>query len=264
MPSMSSSGRSKTRFESALNVSGKCRKRRNAREIILGRSIEKKPRGDILRRNASKAAELRPLFLIGIFEFARRDLVRRVVFEIVKERIRIGEDLVHLVAGFRHELLLGHLVHERFERIVIPVQVIKGDGLRVPPELLQGDDLEELLQRADAARHDDEGVAVVLHRRLALCHRLGKGELIALAEDAFEALFAEEVGDDAVDIPPAALGAARRSAHEPRTARAKDERMPAARHLFREALHLIDITLVDGGARRPENTDLHKIPAPYP
>ncbi len=105
MPSMSSSGRSKTRFESALNVSGKCRKRRNAREIILGRSI-KKSRGAIsLGGTHQKAAELRPLCFIGIFEFTRRDLPRRVVLEIVEKRIRIGEDPIHLMTRFRHKFL---------------------------------------------------------------------------------------------------------------------------------------------------------------
>ena len=45
-------------------------------------------------------------------------------------------------------------------------------GLGMQPELRPGDDLDQFVERAHAARQADEGIRHVGHERLALVHRV--------------------------------------------------------------------------------------------
>ena len=68
------------------------------------------------------------------------------------------------------EALLHGVVEEGDERLVVAGHVDQPERLGVDAELRPGVDLEELLERADAARQRDEGVGELGHERLALVH----------------------------------------------------------------------------------------------
>ena len=66
------------------------------------------------------------------------------------------------------------LSHEAEQRVVVAVDVEQADRLVVVAELAPGPDLEQFLERADAAGQGDEGVAAFGHHLLALVHGLAR------------------------------------------------------------------------------------------
>jgi hypothetical protein len=91
------------------------------------------------------------------------------------------------------------------QRRPVAVRVEQDDRAVVVAELLQRDDLDELLERADAAGEDHEGVALGVHAVLALPHRVGADELGDLRQGDLAG--GEAVRDDAEDLPAGAIAA---------------------------------------------------------
>ena len=102
------------------------------------------------------------------------------------------------------------MVDERSKRRPVARDIDDEDRLVVEPELLPGDDLEGLVERAEAAGQHGEGVGQLEHPAFALVHAVDDDELA----DAGMADLAivQVVGNDAGD---AAAAGERRIGHEP-------------------------------------------------
>ncbi len=69
------------------------------------------------------------------------------------------------------EALVHHVVGEGEQPIPVSGDVEQADRFAVKPELRPGEDLEQFLDRAEAARQRDHSIRQRLHQRLALVHR---------------------------------------------------------------------------------------------
>src|SRR5471032_2040031 len=122
---------------------------------------------------------------------------------------------------------IGHDgLQERLEGLPIAALVDDHDRLGVQAQGAPGQDLEELLQGADAARQDHESVRAVEHLELALVHGLddhGFGE-IRVARLALQ----QEARDDAHDLAAALEGGVRGQTHQADATSAVNERYPLA------------------------------------
>ena len=127
----------------------------------------------------------------------------------------------------RHEFQLAHVRDQRQQRIPIAVDIGEQDRLLVAAELRPGELLDDLFERADAARQRDEGVGALEHGALALVHVAGDdqllrrsaralprghefrndpGRLAAVVEDGFGDRAHQADRAAAVDEPHAVLG----------------------------------------------------------
>ena len=73
-----------------------------------------------------------------------------------------------LAPGTPHHALAGEVVEQGDEGVPAAADVVEDDGLAVVAERRRGTDGEQLVEGADAAGHDDEGVAHVHHQLLAV------------------------------------------------------------------------------------------------
>ena len=114
----------------------------------------------------------------------------------------VGKDGVERLTVLGQELLAHGAVHHGLQLVIIAVGVEYGHGLRVAAELLEREGLEEFLEGADAARESYEGVGHILHRLLALGHRLRENHLRAAVQYA---RLVEEARRDAYELAALAL-----------------------------------------------------------
>ena len=152
----------------------------------------------------------------------RRDRLGRLERgEQVVEVVADGQQRAHLRA---QEALLHGVVEEGDERLVVARHVQQPQRLGVDAQLRPGVDLEELLERADAAGQRDEGVGELRHERLALVHRADHAQVVeaGVADLAVE----DRLGDDADDL---AARAARRFGQRRPSSRASRRRRRSAR-----------------------------------
>jgi hypothetical protein len=107
------------------------------------------------------------------------------------------------------------VVDQGKQPVVEAGDVQDADRLAVQPELRPGDHLEQLLERAEAAREGDHGVRQLGHQRLPLVHALHDSEVgQAVVGELFRG---ERLGDDARHL---AAGPHRRVRHDPHQAHA--------------------------------------------
>ena len=89
----------------------------------------------------------------------------------------IGHQEVDLQAA-ADEFELLHVIEQRAERVPEALDIGDQDRLLVAAELRPGELLDQLLQRADAARQRHEGVGALEHDALALVHVAGDDPLL--------------------------------------------------------------------------------------
>ena len=135
-----------------------------------------------------------------------------------------GQEVVEVVADRQQrahlraqEALLHGVVEEGDERLVVARHVQQPQRLGVDAQLRPGVDLEELLERADAAGQRDEGVGELRHQRLALVHRADHPQVVeaGVADLAVE----ERLGNDADDLAARAARRFGQGAHHPDASR---------------------------------------------
>src|SRR5471032_1507605 len=133
----------------------------------------------------------------------------------------------HVVEVDRVGETAGHdRLQERLQRLPIAALVDDHDRLGVQAEGPPGQDLEEFLQGADAARQDDEGVRALEHLQFALVHGLddhGFGEILVA-----RLTLQQEARDDAHDLAAALEGGVRGQTHQADATSAVNERYPLA------------------------------------
>ena len=106
-----------------------------------------------------------------------------------------------------------HMVDQRQHRIPETLDIGEDDRLAVMAELRPGHDLDDLLDRADAARQRHKGVGFLEHRVFALVHVVGDDEFVEPVKRGFGGfLVDEEARNDAGDL---AAGPERASATAP-------------------------------------------------
>jgi hypothetical protein len=113
------------------------------------------------------------------------------------------------------------VVDQREQRRPIAGNVEDDDGLVVERELLPGDDLEEFVERPEAARQDGEGVRHLEHELLALVHAANHPQVAdAVMSDL---LVMEMRGDDAGDAAVAGEDGVGDATHQADPAAAVDQ-----------------------------------------
>ena len=126
-----------------------------------------------------------------------------------------------------------HALEQSRQGLPVAALVDDDDRLAVEAEGPPGQDLEEFLQGAEAARQNREGVGPLEHLQLALVHGLdddGFGER-RMARLALQ----QEVRDDADDSATRIEGGIGHQAHQPDTAAAIDQRYALAGQQAAEA-----------------------------
>ena len=126
-----------------------------------------------------------------------------------------------------HEAGLHRAVEERTQRVEVAVHVEDRARFGVNAQLRPGEHLEELVQRAVAARQHDERVRRVGHRRLPLVHRLGNAQ--AGQAGVGDLLGGERAGDHAVRFAPGVEHGVRYGAHQADVTAAVDQADAALR-----------------------------------
>src|SRR4051794_10815616 len=145
------------------------------------------------------------------------------------------------------------MVEEAHEPVEVAAHVEEPERLGVQPELVPGVDLEELLERPDAAREGDEGVRQLRHQRLALVHGVDHAQLAQrrMADLAIH----ERLRDDADDAPARLERGVRHGAHEPHARAAVDHLDAALGEPQAEVARRRPVREVRAGARPGEDAD---------
>ena len=176
-----------------------------------------------------------------------------------------GQQVVEVVADRQQrarlraqEALLHGVVEEGDERLVVARDVQQPQRLGVDAELRPGVDLEELLERADAAGQRDEGVGELGHERLALVHGADHPQVVeaGVADLAVE----DRLGDDADDL--AARGARRVGQRRPSSRRlraAVDDAHAALRQAAPDGLGGLQVGRVRAGVGAAEDADRREL-----
>ena len=120
-------------------------------------------------------------------------------------------------------------------------------------ELLEGEGFQHFLERAEAAREGHEGVAPLVHERLAVSEPVGDHELrearVAHAE------LQERLGDDPGDRAAVSEDCPRETAHEAHASASVDEPPAAPGELRPEFLGRGEVLRVHAVARAAEHGD---------
>lgn len=93
----------------------------------------------------------------------------------VEKLLGPGRHLKQVNVFLLDEPLLTGMSHPGQERVEEPADVEQADGLPVDAQLRPGEDLEQLVQRPEAARQRHEGVAAVGHQRFTLVYSSRRG-----------------------------------------------------------------------------------------
>ena len=133
---------------------------------------------------------------------------------------RVGNEIVELTP-VRQEAGVAQVLEHGDQRVPIARDVGEQDRLLVAAELGPGELLDELLDRADAARQCDERIGMLEHQPLALVHVGGDDDLVGITEQPFLRL--QELRDDAGDLAAVVVHRARDRAHQAGRAAAVDE-----------------------------------------
>ncbi len=161
----------------------------------------------------------------------------------LEERLGVGLDEEHRPRRRAQDPLVDGVVEEPHETLVVAIEVEQRDGLAVHPELRPGEDLDDLLERPDAAGDGDEGVRQLGHERLALVHRPHDAQVLEALVRELARL--ELLGDDPGDAAARLGGRVGKDAHEPGAPAAVDDPDPLGGQQAREALGALRV----GGAR---------------
>src|SRR5690606_26959434 len=139
-----------------------------------------------------------------------------------------GDDVVaavhHLdvdIEAAADEALLAHVVEQADEGIPELLDVDEHDRLAVLAELGPGHHLDGFLERPEAAGQRDEGVGLREHVPLALVHALGDDQFLGVAQHLFA--LAEELRDDAGDVPAGREDGPGHDPHQPEAPATVDE-----------------------------------------
>ena len=151
--------------------------------------------------------------------------MRRVALEVAEERVDVGGGVPEVQVLGLDEAQVDAPLELGPERVEVAVEVEDGHGLVVVAELLERHDLQDLLQRAQAARQRHEGVPAGVHDGLAVAQPLRDDQLGHVAVP--HAQVQEGLGDHAGGLTAMRQHRARQRAHEPHAAPAVDE-PPAA------------------------------------
>ena len=116
------------------------------------------------------------------------------------------------------------MIEQRQQRVPESPDVGDHDGLAMAAELGPGDLLDQLLERADAARQRHEAVGALEHDALALVHVARDDDLLGARHDVLAA--GEELGDDAGHAPAVIEHAGRQRSHQAERAAAVDQPDP--------------------------------------
>jgi hypothetical protein len=112
-----------------------------------------------------------------------------------------------------HEFQAGRMIEKLDQWVVALIQIEQHDRLVELSELLFDDDLEELIQRADAAGQDEEGIAERQQPSLAFAHIGHDLYTFAAIQRRFQV--PQEFGEDACHLRAAIAGRPCRLAHQP-------------------------------------------------
>lgn len=120
------------------------------------------------------------------------------VFQGDQQLVGIAVYTEHLFRLRPEESLVVHVVNERDQRVVVALDVEEADGAGVETELGPGEDLEEFVERADAAGERDEAASDVGHHLFALMHGVDdvQGVDAGVPEFAVHELLGDDAGDD--------------------------------------------------------------------
>src|SRR5690606_18842717 len=88
-----------------------------------------------------------------------------------------GDDGEEVTAAGMDEALRDQVIDEVQERVPVTVEVNQHDRLVVQPKLPPGQNLERLVERAEAARQDGKGVRQLDHQALAGVHAVDDMQL---------------------------------------------------------------------------------------
>ena len=116
-----------------------------------------------------------------------------------------------------HEMLGDGPVEHLEQWGIIILRIKYDDGIEVKPQLLPGDDLQQLFQRAATARQGDDGIGQGGHHPLAFVHgfrhtQLGQSPVVPT-------LLHHEAGDDARHLPTCGQSRIGHGGHQPHVAR---------------------------------------------
>ena len=140
------------------------------------------------------------------------------------------------------------------------MEIENGDGLAMVAELLEGERFQHFLERAEAARQGHEGVAPLVHDRLAVPEPVGDHELrearVAHAE------LQERLGDDPGDLAPVSEDCPGQTAHEAHASASVDEPPSAPGELGPELLGRSEV--LSTLSLEPQNTVTERITGAIP
>src|SRR3954453_977932 len=139
------------------------------------------------------------------------------------------------------------------------VRIQDDDRLVMHAEDASHPDLEQLLERAQAARKSEKRVRTSVHLALAHAHVRRHDELVRLLVGDLPG--EKRLGDDADRPATARPCRTGDSTHARHTAAARDERVPAARDLGTHFRREIDVLLRNPLARRAEDADRRHQPS---
>jgi len=147
------------------------------------------------------------------------------------------------------EAFRAHVVEEFEHRVPEAVDVGEDDRLAMVAELRPGHDLDDLLDRSDAARQRHKGVRFLEHPVFPLVHVLRHDELVEAVEGGLGRFFRdEEPRDDSGDLAAAAHGAVGDGPHDPLGSAAVDQAQACLGDRAAENLAGLDVFL--SAARR--------------
>ena len=141
-------------------------------------------------------------------------------------------------------------------RVPEPLDIGEDDRLAVMAELRPGHDLDDLLDRADAARQRHKGVGFLEHRVLALMHVLGDDEFVeALQRGLGGFLGHQEAGNDAGDLAAGAQRAIGHRTHDALAAAAIDQPQAGLGEGAAEHMAGLDVEFAAAGRRAAIDAD---------
>ena len=103
--------------------------------------------------------------------------MRFVAVEVPEQSVDVGGRIPEVEELGLDEAFVDSALELRPQRIEEAVEIENGDGLAMVAELLEGERFQHFLERAEAARQGHEGVAPLVHDRLAVPEPVGDHEL---------------------------------------------------------------------------------------